>query len=268
MPVNRTLFLAFAAILALIFFGLAALSHVSDGGERDVVYQTSTISALMLGAYDGSLSFADLARHGDFGLGTLDALDGEMIALDGTFYQARADGSVAVVAPDMTTPFAVVTPFDRDGSIALAGPLNLTGLERRIENAFPSQNLFYAVRVDGTFTRIEVRSVPAQQVPYPPLVVAVENQTIFEYEQIDGTLVGFWSPAYVSGINVPGWHLHFISDDRSRGGHVLGLELADGEGWIDASATFTLDVPSEGSFSTLDLTGDASADLDTVEKGG
>ena len=67
------------------------------GREPHVLFQASTIAALLEGAYDGDLSFAELAEHGDLGLGTLNGLDGEMIALDGRFYRADVDGSVTEV---------------------------------------------------------------------------------------------------------------------------------------------------------------------------
>ena len=64
-----------------------------------VLFQASTIGALLDGAYDGDVTFAELAEHGDLGLGTLDALDGEMIALDGRFYRADVDGGIHPVDP-------------------------------------------------------------------------------------------------------------------------------------------------------------------------
>ena len=62
----------------------------------------------------GSSRSRELKKHGDFGIGTFDALDGEMIVLDGVVYQAKADGHIYQAADNLTTPFATVTYFDSD----------------------------------------------------------------------------------------------------------------------------------------------------------
>jgi acetolactate decarboxylase len=81
--------------------------------EPHVLFQASTIGALLDGAYDGDVTFAELAEHGDLGLGTLNALDGEMIALDGRFYRADASGTIREVDPGERTPFAVLPGSSR-----------------------------------------------------------------------------------------------------------------------------------------------------------
>jgi acetolactate decarboxylase len=92
--------------------------------EPHVLFQASTIGALLDGAYEGDVSFGQLAEHGDLGLGTLNALDGEMIALDGRFYRADVDGSITEVGSDALTPFAVVVWFEPDVELELDGPLD------------------------------------------------------------------------------------------------------------------------------------------------
>ncbi len=59
----------------------------------NVLYQTSLMSALLSGVYEGNTTIADLLTHGDFGLGTFNELDGELIAFSSEVYQLRADGS-------------------------------------------------------------------------------------------------------------------------------------------------------------------------------
>ncbi|KQC04113.1 MAG: hypothetical protein APR53_03885 [Methanoculleus sp. SDB] len=224
------------------------------------------MDALLIGDYEGSVSFSDLRACGDFGLGTFDALDGEMVAFEGSFWQVRADGSVTAVPGTMTTPFSVVTWFDTDLTFSLDGPVNLTGIETAVDAHRVSQNYFSAVWVDGIFDTVTVRSVPRQEKPYPPLADAVLNQSVYTYTSVEGALVGFWSPAYVSGINVPGYHLHFISDDRTMGGHVLGCSLRSGDVALDTTPRFTMVLPDTASFSSADLTGDRTLELKTVEK--
>ncbi|NYT04995.1 MAG: acetolactate decarboxylase [Methanomicrobiales archaeon] len=232
--------------------------------DREVLFQVSTIDALMIGDYTGSATFATLAESGDFGLGTFDALDGEMVALNGTFWQATADGQVHRADPSMTTPFAVVTWFDSDIVIPYEHSSDLDAIMAATDTRLISENYFYAVAISGTFDFVTVRSFPRQEPPYPPLAEAVANQ--FTYQDVTGTLVGFRSPAYVTGINVPGYHLHFISDDRTQGGHLLDCRMREGNGALDITPRMTLWLPETVSFIGADLTGDRTQDVAAVER--
>jgi acetolactate decarboxylase len=186
-----------------------------------VLFQASTIGALLDGAYEGDLSFAELAEHGDLGLGTLNGLDGEMIALDGAFYRADAEGAIHPVPPGERTPFAVVTEFAPTVEAALEGPLPHELLLARLDDLIPAAASSCAIRLDGEFELVRARSVPRQEPPYRPLTEVVAEQHVFELSGVTGTMVGFRFPAYVEGIEVSGFHLHFIDEERTRGGHVL-----------------------------------------------
>lgn len=238
----------------------------SHGSEADVLYQVSTIDALLQGIYDGFLPFAELETHGDFGIGTFDGLEGEMLALDGNYYQIKTDGIAYPVSGEMTTPFATVTYFEADENFRLEEPANLTELEAFLDLNLPSENLFYAIRVDGNFSYIKTRSVPIQEKPYPKLADAVSTQSVFEFENISGTLVGFRAPEYVKGVNVPGYHLHFITADRSAGGHVLDLEMENGDAALDTTSAFFMELPTSRDFYTVELGQDLQTDLEKVEK--
>ncbi|MDM7934908.1 MAG: acetolactate decarboxylase [Methanothrix sp.] len=226
----------------------------SPAGSGDLLFQVSTISALMDGAFEGSMAFGDLRVHGDFGLGTFDALDGEMVGLDGRFYQVRADGSVHEVNDSVLIPFADVTFFDTDEEIALSSS-NMTQVEIYLEELLPTRNIFYAIRIDGKFSHLRTRSVPAQSKPYPNLTVAVMNQSIFELYNQSGTIVGFWVPSYTGELNVPGYHLHFINDERTAGGHLLDFQLMNGSASIDHTYGFMMVLPANEEFQTADLGG-------------
>ena len=261
---------AFFCIGALVALAAAPLLAGSPPGEedtcRETLYQVSTIDALLQGVYDGSMTFDELAEHGDFGIGCGDRLDGELIGVDGEWYLIRVDGRVYPVDGDATTPFAAATFFDTDITVAVEEPMNLTALQSRVESELPSENLFYALRVDGTFPRVVTRSVPAQEKPYPRLVDVTANQTVFTLENVTGTAVGFWTPELAEGVNVPGYHLHFITADRTAGGHVLDIVVpADSIVQVDTTANFTMVLPTSGDFLTVDLSGDLSQDLEAVE---
>ena len=239
--------------------------------ERDphVLFQASTIGALLDGAFDGDLSFAELAEHGDLGLGTLNHLDGEMIALDGEFFRADVDGNVERVPPEEKTPFAVVTPFDPTVEEQLpAEELSHEELLAQLDRLVPEGASSCAVRLDGAFALVRARSVPRQAPPYRPLTEVVADQHVFELTEIEGTMLGFRFPTYVEGIEVPGYHLHFISADRSRGGHVLDSRTAGLRVWIDPSDDLHVELPPRVELGDPDLAAETHAAVAAVEYGG
>ncbi len=237
-----------------------------SNNASDVLYQVSTIDALLLGVYDGVLPVSDLKTHGDFGIGTFDGLEGEMLALDGNYYQIKTDGIAYPVSGEITTPFATVTYFEADETFRLEKSANLSELEDFLDLNLPSENLFYAVKVDGNFSYVKARSVPRQEKPYLQLADAVSSQSVFEFENVSGTLVGFRTPEYVKGVNVPGYHLHFITENRSAGGHVLDLEMEKGDAALDITSIFLMELPASGDFYNAELGQNLQEDLEKVEK--
>ncbi len=278
---NKKCLLVYLTILSLILVSgcletPGKLSNESESNTNltlqdpapgnDVLYQVSTIDALLQGVYDGVLPAGKLKTHGDFGIGTLDGLEGEMLALDGNYYQIKTDGIAYPVTEEMTTPFATVTYFEADNNFRLEKPMNLTELEEYLDQNLPAENLFYAVKVEGNFSYLKARSVPKQEKPYPKLADAVSNQTVFEFENVSGTLVGFRTPEYVKGVNVPGYHIHFITKDRRSGGHVLDFRLDGGNASLDTTNAFFMELPTSGDFNKVELGKDLQAELETVEK--
>jgi len=233
--------------------------HLFPGGDHAAgeLYQTSLMSALLQGIYEGETTFAELARHGDFGLGTFNDLDGEMIALDGKFYQLRSDGTARPVAPEQKTPFAVVTWFEPDTEVDIQSPTEKQQLLSLIEHHTDS-NLFYALRIDGVFENLRTRTVSRQQKPYPPLQEAAAHEAINTFAGVKGTLAGFRTPAYAQGIGVAGFHLHFLRDDRQAGGHALDYTLQQGKVQLATLHGFHIELPTSGDFLKADLE-DASA---------
>jgi len=233
---------------------------------KDTLMQVSTIDALLAGAYDGQMTLKQLKEYGDLGLGTFDALEGEMIVIDGKIYQARVDGAVYEMPKDATTPFAAVVNFDADQAALLQGPMSDDALQAQIDKLAPNKNLFLAIRADGIFPTMKVRSVPKQKKPYPPLAEVVTHQAVFEYTNVTGTVLGFRCPAFVKGINVPDYHLHFISKDRKIGGHILDLTLKNVALQLDACNQLQLVLTDQEHFGNLDLSQDRSHELEKVEK--
>ncbi|NLW85872.1 MAG: acetolactate decarboxylase [Planctomycetes bacterium] len=237
--------------VCVLMLGLLAGAGCSRPADAtDAVWQTATLPDLLAGSYDGETTFDELRQHGDFGIGTLDALDGEMLADGGRFYQIRSDGKVYAVGDDMTTPFAAVKFFRPDKTLVLEGPLSFEQLKERLDAAGPDESRFCAFRITGSFSQVRTRSVPRQHKPYPRLTEVVKTQPVFELNNVSGTLVGFRLPKSAAGMNVAGYHFHFITDDRAAGGHVQDLTVESAKVQIDESNELTVRLQSPHSLAT------------------
>ncbi len=240
----------------------AALAHHDgrnglhdDAHVAHAAFQSSVMAALLAGIYDGEMTIGELLTHGDFGLGTFNHLDGEMLVLEGTCYHMRSDGGVSVAADDERTPFALVTDFSADTEFDVSEFTRET-LTKRLDERTASGNLLYAIRVDGTFGEMRTRTVSEQHKPYPPLTEATAHQAEMRFADVAGTLVGFRAPDYEQGITVAGYHLHFIDDSRTRGGHVLDFTLTRGTVAISVLSDLYLSLPRRGPFLGAQLGGE------------
>lgn len=219
-------------------------SNTHRAGE---LYQTSLMSALLAGIYEGQKTYGEIRQHGDFGLGTFNDLDGEMVGVDGTFYQMRSDGSARPVSADQKTPFAVVTFFRPEKELNVLQSKEKSELLALIEEATDS-NLFNAVKVDGIFEEVHTRTVQRQTKPFPPLTDAAQHQEEKVFTNVEGTLVGFRSPPYAQGIGVAGFHLHFLRKDRQAGGHALDYRLGYGKVQVCTVHDLRVELPTSGEF--------------------
>jgi acetolactate decarboxylase len=245
----------------LLFSGCAATQ------SPNTITQTSTIDALLAGVYDGRMACSRLMEYGNLGIGTFDHLDGEMILLDGEMYQVKSDGKVYRPEGQLTTPFAAVCRFSKDETFNLKSPVNYAGLKALLDKRIPNQNLFCAFKFVGRFKNVQTRSVPAQRKPYPPLAQVTAHQPEFTAKDIEGAIVGFRCPPFVKGINVPGYHLHFLSDSKKFGGHLLAFEMEEGHGGVDVCNRFELILPeNREALKSVDLSKDRSKDLKRVEQ--
>lgn len=237
-------------------------------GERGTLTQWSTIDALLKANYEGVATLAEVKAHGDFGVGTFESLDGEMVLLDGHVYQIGGDGAVREPADSVRTPFAAVTFFKGKGDFELTLPAGLTieQVQARVDAVLPSANVFYAVRVTGGFAEVRTRSVPRQEKPWRLLAEVTKTQSLFTLTKTEGTLVGLRCPAFSKALNVPGYHFHYLAADRKSGGHVLGLVTGEGvRVSVAVLREFTVKLPESAAFDALDLSGDRAAELHAVE---
>ena len=229
------------------------------------LFQVSTSAALVEGVYQGAVRVSRLLQHGDFGLGTFTHLDGEMVVLDGVCYRVASTGAVAPVAGECLVPYAVVTRFNSSFKRKHQRISTLGGLIQTCDQLRDSNNVFYAFRVNGKFHVVKTRVMN----PVPKgtsLKTAASAQQEFRFEELRGTLVGIWSPAFAASFTVPGYHFHFLSEDRKSGGHVLDCQAS--EVAIDGCAMNEMHVslPETEDFLKADLTRDPQADLMKAER--
>jgi acetolactate decarboxylase len=229
------------------------------------LFQVSTSRALVQGVYSEAVSSSHLLGRGDFGIGTFDELDGEMVILDGTIYQVRGDGGVRKIEADVGTPFATVVNFSADQDLFLENLESFSELSKICDAHRQSDNLFYAFRVDGEFKHVHARAMRRTQSGVS-LKTAAATQPEFRFDNVSGTLVGFWSPVFASSVDIPGYHFHFISDDRTKGGHVLECAAASFRLRIEQVQDFHLSLPDTEEFLRADLTADVSRDLRAAEE--
>lgn len=235
-------------LVILLALGFLFINNATFGKDTQFasVFQTGTLAGLIRGQYDGKMTFQLLKKKGGFGLGTVNGLDGEMLALDGVFYQITVDGRVHTLKDSARTPFAVVTFFKTDTRDSLSEHKDFQGLREHLERLLPNKDRFYAIKVKGHFPRMKTRSVPKQQAPYKGLLEVVKEQRIFELGDVHGTMVGFRFPEYMKGVNVPRYHFHFITRDRNAGGHVLGCTSGEVTIEVGKYANLSLRLPQTG----------------------
>jgi acetolactate decarboxylase len=242
---------------------IAALADALEV-EHPTLFQVSNSTALTQGVFDGAVTIRELKAHGDFGLGTFEGLDGEMIVLDGVVYRADADGNVTVADDAALAPFAVITEFPEEPPFTLPTVTSFSGLAAQLDAHRQSDNLFYAARLDGHFSRIKARAFPRQP-DGTSLVEAAAAQSEFTFTDVDATLVGFWTPTYARTINVAGWHIHALTADYLRGGHVLDVEATNLQVRTAELADVRMAIPDTEDFLEADLTQDLSEQLATAE---
>ncbi|QDY43924.1 acetolactate decarboxylase [Candidatus Pantoea soli] len=232
------------------------VSLLAENSAEKVIYQTSLMSALLNGVYDGSTTVADLLKKGDFGLGTFNQLDGELVAFDREVYQLRADGSARPASPEQKTPFAVMTFFAPEYEHRFSSTATREEVHAVIDRIIRSDNQFCALRIRGQFRSVQTRTVPCQCRPYRSMPEVLGNQPVFDFQARQGELIGFRTPQYMQGINVAGYHEHFITDDRQGGGHILDYVLEEGTLSFGAISKLVIDLPQDREFLQADLNPD------------
>lgn len=235
------------------------------------IYQVSTLQALALGYSRSVVTVRELMEHGDTGLGTFEDVDGEMIILDGVCYQARPDGSVVRSEDEAGVPFAVAGYVKACESFRMEEKKNIAAIKKelmlRIDEAF-GLNSIHIARIDGVFHVIHARAGAPYRSQHVSLKdILSKTQKDFCFEELRGTLVCVYYPDYMDGINAAGWHMHFLSEDRTLGGHVFEVSMGEGECHIQKMDRIEIQLPKEAAFDTYSLKQASQDEIEQVEQG-
>lgn len=237
---------------------------------ENAMYQVSTLQALAMGYTRSVINAGELLAHGNTGLGTFEGVGGEMIVLGGKCYRADENGIVSEV-PDLTgVPFASVTFLQNERREQLP-EMDLGSLKDCLNNLIEERfglNSMHMVRIDGEFEEVQARSESEYHSHHVSLKnILSQTQRSFTFRNIPGSLVCVYYPDYMDGINAPGWHLHFLSMDRTRGGHVFDLRMKYGEACIDKIPRLTIELPTDPAFDTYSLKEASQDEIKQVEQG-
>lgn len=230
------------------------------------VTQFAVLDALLGGVYSSGIAVRDVLAHGDTGIGCCEGLGGEAVVLDGLAFECTADGPPRRMDEADELPFVDVSSLG-DAPAWTVADLTFSRLEKAIEERLASRNLFHAVRLDGVAAEVRTRVTRRQRPPFPPLAEVAAEQIETETHECAGSLVGFWMPRIYQGISVAGLHLHFLSDDRAVGGHVLDVRVREGRLRMSAYRRFALVLPDDEQFRNTELTHDDDHRIVAVEGG-
>lgn len=199
----------------------ASFMLVGPAAMAGELFQVSTGNALMEGLFQGAVDFKELRQKGDFGLGSVEHMDGELIAIDGEFYRIDPKGNMHQIPDSETTPYAMVTHFEPTQRFTLNNVDSLAELVQKLNDHISNRHISYAIKIHGNFKQLKLRAVHKQKPTYPTFPEVARQQAIFNLNHSRGDAVGFFTPAFMGKINVPGYHIHYITADRQTGGHIL-----------------------------------------------
>jgi acetolactate decarboxylase len=264
-----------ATTLAAIFFttSFTPITHSSrDRNHTDTVHNhlftVGIGGGLIGGLYDGFYPYSSLKQHGNFGLGAPDKLDGELVVFQGKIYQTRHTGKTALVDERQLTPFAMVHFFQADKMITITNALNKESLFHYLDSLLTNVNGLYAIHISGKFSYIKTRAFPPVKAhEHTPLASMLPLQHFFEFNNVQGDLIGYHLPAFMDNTNISGYHFHFLSAGKDAGGHLIDIKADNITIEIDQLNSYTIQVPSTSDFEQFDFKQNRAEDIKSVERG-
>lgn len=221
---------------------------------NNTLYQYGTLGLLVPGLFEGTNNLENILSHGDTGIGTGDGLDGELIIIDGTPYQVNGNGETNKLNLNFSVPFADVHYANFSKIFEINQSIRINNLFEKFLNEVGTKNIFLSIKIHGVFSSIKTRSVKKQSKPYTTLEDSANNQRTFQSNNVKGTIIGYYSPELFNGPSVGGFHVHFLADDLSIGGHVLDFELDKGNIYFQRLDKFEQQLPKNKEFLNYDFT--------------
>ncbi len=235
------------------------------------MYQVATLQSLALGYTKSVITVGELLGHGDIGLGTFEGVDGEMIVLDGHCYQATQDGTVFEAPMEKGVPFCAVSQMVEETPFQIGKTKDIDALKTFLDIIIDERfelNSMHIVRIDACFSKVMARSETGKTSHHIELKNLLENnQQDFCFNNIEGSLVCVYFPDYMDGINAAGWHLHFVSKDRTKGGHVFDVCFEKADAVINTISSIEIKLPEGAYFDTYALKEASNSDIKKVEQG-
>jgi acetolactate decarboxylase len=220
---------------------------------HDAVFQLSLANVLLDGGYDGVASIGEVLPHGDHGVGTVDRLDGELVVVEREPWRVDVTGRAELLGPQARVPFIVLTTMEHPVRRRLRDVPNASVIGE-VERLVPDPGAVVAVRIEGRFKRVLVRSVPAQTPPYRPVAeVCASDEVRWELQPFEGVFVGFRFPDISGGETIGGLHLHGLDDDRTTGGHCYELDIDDAVLSVATSHDVALTLPDRSMIDLLEM---------------
>ncbi len=251
-------------LIFLICFLLPVISSAAD--QENMISQVSTSGAVFESLYDGVITFTELKKLGDMGIGYNQKMDGESICIDGRFYHFKEDGTAVESKENEKAPFYTMTFFKSDTENFTNRKFDLQKLKNYLLTMMPRKNSPYAIKISGKFSSVKLRTFIRQFKPYPSMNQVYRDQKEYNYTNIDGVLIGFYCPEFLSNINITGFHFHFISNDRKRGGHVLECDTSSINIEVIESGNLKIIVPRADTFQNAKISKFRKKEISKVEK--
>lgn len=229
------------------------------------IIQFSTIGALMSGFTDGDLYLEELHNDHLFGLGCSCGVSGELTVYEGDVWEATAGEKVSLLKNSFI-PFIQLTEFKPDRSFNCV-QVDDQNFAQKLNQHIPIANIFIAVNLRAKFDEIVIRRPQRTQDTDRTISEMAETQQVNQLSEIKGQLIGFWTPELYGRISVPGFHFHFLSDDKKISGHVLSFRAEDAIAYFQAKDTIEIKNPMSEKYLHMDLDLKALDDvIDDVEK--
>lgn len=268
---KRIYYKIIALLLAVPTFVSATInkSDTTFHPDHHHLFTAGVASGLMGGLYDGFYSIDSLKTKGDFGLGAPDKLDGEIMVLNGKFYQTQSTGKTFEMphSADLV-PFCMVNYFEANTVIHVRKNMSKADFYHFLDSLMPNANGMYAIHINGSFPYIKTRAFPpVSEQPYPQLAGMLDRQHFFQFNNSKGDLIGYRLPVYMDNTNISGYHFHYLSDQKDAGGHIVDLSTGDLTIEISLLDSYTIQVPTTPAFNHFDFKKDRQEDIKSVERG-